>query len=80
MQFYEIGDNIKSYRKSSAMTQQELASKVGITRQTLSKIENGEISKISLTSFIKILESLNLELEISEKKPFYYFDPSSIND
>ncbi len=76
MQFYEIGSKIKEYRKDSNLTQQELANQVGITRQTLSKLEKGKLPKISLATFIKILDTLNLELEITEKKPFYYFNAS----
>ena len=78
MQFYDIGSTVKAYRKSNNLTQQELAQKVGITRQTLSKLEQGEIAKISLGVFVKILDALNLELEIGEKKPFYYFDVNEI--
>jgi len=78
MQFYEIGTKIKEYRKSNNLTQEELAQSVNITRQTLSKLEKGEIPKISLATFLKILDALNLELEIIEKKPFFYFDPDSI--
>ena len=80
MQFFNIGSTIKEYRKANNLTQQELASQVGITRQTLSKLEKGEIPKISLATFIKILNTLSLELEINEKKPFYYFDANSIGD
>ncbi len=80
MYFYNIGKITKKYRKANNLTQQELASQVGITRQTLSKLEKGKIPKISLATFIKILNTLNLELEIAEKKPFYYFDASSIGD
>ena len=78
MNFFKIGTTIKELRKPHNLTQEELASKVGITRQTLAKLEKGEIPKISLATFIKILETLDLELEITEKKPFYYFDPSTI--
>ena len=78
MEFYEIAKVIKDSRKEKKLTQSELADKVGITRQTLSKLENGFIDKVSLQLFIKILEGLDLELEITEKKPFYYFDPKSI--
>ena len=78
MQFFNIGSTIKEYRKTNNLTQQELANQVGITRQTLSKLEKGEIPKISLATFIKILSTLELELEINEKKPFYYFDNSAI--
>jgi len=80
MQFFNISSTIKEYRKNKNLTQEELATEVGITRQTLSKLEKGEIPKISLATFIKILDALNLELEITEQKPFYYFDINSIED
>ncbi len=78
MEFYEIAQQIKDLRKEHKLSQSSLAEKVDITRQTLSKLENGEIGKISLQMFIKILEALNQELIIEEKKPFYYFDPKSV--
>jgi transcriptional regulator with XRE-family HTH domain len=78
MEFYEIAKSIKDSRKEKKITQSELAKQVGITRQTLSKLEKGSIDKVSLQLFIKILEGLDLEIDILEKKPFYYFDPKSI--
>ena len=78
MQFYEIGEKIKEYRKLNKLTQDNLAKEVGISRQTLSKLENGELPKISLATFLKILNALNLELEITEQKPTFYFDPNSL--
>jgi transcriptional regulator with XRE-family HTH domain len=78
MEFYEIGELIKTARKEKKLTQSDLAKEVGITRQTLSKLEKGLIDKVSLQLFIKILETLDKELEVKEKKPFYYFDSESI--
>jgi transcriptional regulator with XRE-family HTH domain len=78
MEFYEIGELIKTARKEKKLTQSDLAKDVGITRQTLSKLEKGLIDKVSLQLFIKILETLGKELEVKDKKPFYYFDPESI--
>jgi len=78
MEFYEIAQQVKALRKEHHLSQSTLAEQAGITRQTLSKLENGEIGKISLQIFIKILEALNQELIIEEKKPFYYFDPKSV--
>jgi len=78
MEFYEIAQKIKEIRKEKKLSQNSLSEKVGITRQTLSKLENGEIGKVSLQVFIKILDALDQELHIEEKKPFYYFDPKSI--
>ena len=71
MNYLILGDIVKKKRKSLKMTQQTLADSVNITRQTVSKIEQGSLgSGISLLIFIKILESLNLEFEIKEKTAF----------
>jgi len=78
MEFYNIATRIKEIRKSKKLTQTEVAKKVGITRQTLAKLEKGEIGKVSLLAFIKILDVLEYELEIEEKKPFYYFDVNEV--
>jgi len=78
MEFYEIGNSIKRIRKEKKLNQSELAEKSGISRQTLSKLENGEIDKISLQTFLKIIDTLNYNIQIQEKKPFYYFDPNDI--
>ena len=80
MQFYDIGGKISAERKARGLTQTEVATDVGITRQTLSKLERGEIGKISLLVFVKILDSLDLELDVTDKKPFYYFDAESVEE
>ena len=77
MEFYKIGNTIKELRKAKKLTQEQVAKRCGITRQTLSKLEKGEIDKVSLQVFVRLLEALDHELEIVEKKPFYYFD---VND
>jgi len=48
MEFYKIDETIRKLRKEKKLTQEQLAKKVGITRQTLSKLENGDIHKVSL--------------------------------
>ena len=78
MEFYEIGKKIKELRKEKKITQERLSQEVGISRQTLSKLENGKIHKISLQVFTKLLDELDCELEIVAKKPFYYFDVRKI--
>ncbi len=78
MEFYEIGELIKTSRKEKKLSQSALAKKVGTTRQTLSKLEKGLIDKVSLQLFIKVLETLDKELKLEDKKPFYYFDPKSL--
>ncbi len=78
MEFYDIAEYLKTARKEKKLTQNELAKQVGITRQTLAKFEKGLLDKVSLQLFIKILEALDKELLVDDKKPFYYFDSKSL--
>ena len=78
MEFYKIGKKIKELTKEKKITQEKLSKEIGISRQTLSKLENGKIHKISLQLFTRLLDELDYELEIVPKKPFYYFDVSEI--
>lgn len=69
----EIGTRIKTMRKSSGMSQQELADQVGLSRVSISEIERG--GNTSLSSFVRILKTfglineLNSLLEVSDISP-----------
>ena len=66
MKFYEIGPSIRERRKQRGLTQAELAGRAGISRVTLSKLENGKLSGISLRTVLTTLDQLNLELAMVE--------------
>lgn len=68
MNFEKIAKLIKEERKKRKLTQTELARKAGITRQTLSRMESGRIPLVSLISFFKVLDYLELELEVKSRK------------
>ncbi len=64
---YKIGKLIKSERERSGITQEELASKCGTTRNHISRIENNR-SDIELRTLRKIIEiGLGKKLELSVK-------------
>lgn len=54
----QIGYFIKHHRVQQNKTQEEVASKAGISRSTLSLLERGEI--VTLASFIRVLRVLDL--------------------
>ena len=56
-----IGQQIKTARKLSGLTQTELADIVGMTRQQIGRIEKGKNSPLSPNLF-KINEALNLKI------------------
>ena len=70
MKLYEIGENIKTLRKEKKITQEQLASKCGISRVTLGKVERGELGNTSVKTLDIILASLGLELEFKTIRGF----------
>ena len=54
-----LGERIVSLRKEKNITQQDLVDKIGISRSTLTKIENNKAS-IDFITFGKICECLNV--------------------
>ena len=66
MKFHEIGPSIRERRKLCGLTQAELAGRAGISRVTLSKLENGKLSGISLRTVLTTLDQLNLEFAMVE--------------
>ena len=54
-----LGDNIKKYRKISNLSQEELADKVNVTRQSVSLWETGK-TQPSVDALIEIASALGV--------------------
>ncbi|MCC2644377.1 MAG: transcriptional regulator, family [Burkholderiales bacterium] len=67
MQLDEIGKEIKKHRKNKKLTQQELAFSLGMSRATISGIENGTIHEIGIRKIMVICAALNLEILVRQK-------------
>jgi transcriptional regulator with XRE-family HTH domain len=63
---YELGQNIRLERKRRKLTQRELADLLGMSRATISQIENGTIQDIGVRKIIRILEVLGLEIKVRQ--------------
>jgi len=61
---------VKKLRKERGLTQEALAQQVGISRATLSKLENGNIAHISIVTLNDILNHLGYEIDIKALNPF----------
>ncbi len=66
----EIGAKIKELRKQRALSQESLAKDVGISRNTLSKLENGYLANISAVTLEKVLNKLGYKLNMEINNPF----------
>ena len=57
-----IGSHVKEARKTLGLTQAVLVRELGISRATLSQLENGTITELGIRKVIRILDRLGLEL------------------
>ena len=70
MKLYEIGQQIRTLREAKKLTQEQLATKCGISRVTLGKVERGELGNTSVKTLDIILFSLGLEIEFKTIQGF----------
>lgn len=72
-----FADNVKNYRKSLGLSQEELASRSGLHRTYISQVERYQRS-ISLENIQRLADSLNVETYklflVSEDKSISYGD------
>lgn len=57
-----LGHKILLLRHEQEMSQQELANKIGITRQTLAKIEKGNGSNVSISTWNSLFDYFGYEI------------------
>lgn len=62
----KVGNQIKKYRQSIKLTQEKLAEKIYVTRQTVSNWENGK-NYPDLNSLIMLCDLFNISLDILVK-------------
>lgn len=62
LDYYEIGQRIRKYRKASGLSQEELAERVEISTTHMSHIETGN-TKLSLPVFVDIAMALEIHTD-----------------
>jgi HTH-type transcriptional regulator / antitoxin HipB len=69
MDFAAAGETIRAARKQATLTQGELARRLGMSRATLSRIENGTIEELGIRKFAQLCDRLGLELSVRPRRP-----------
>lgn len=62
MDMNNLGETLRNARKQRRLTQTDLSEMVGISRATLSGIENGTVSEIGIRKVMALCSALGLEL------------------
>jgi transcriptional regulator with XRE-family HTH domain len=60
----ELGRQISRVRRDRQLSQDELARACGLSRQTISALERGELTDLGLRKLQRLLETLELELAL----------------
>lgn len=67
MTLYELGNEIKTLRKEKKWSQDDLEQYSGITKRTISKIENGFMDEVGIKKVENILDLLGYEFALRPK-------------
>jgi HTH-type transcriptional regulator/antitoxin HipB len=67
MDIQEIGQKLREARKSLRRTQAEVAAPLGMSRATVSAIENGTVSEIGVRKLMALCASLGLALSVAPR-------------
>ena len=74
MDFYELGKELATLRKSKNISQQAISKDLNISRATISNFESGTSSDIGLKKVLQIIDYLGYEINLKEKSPFQVFE------
>ena len=64
MDLYDIGSALRIARKAQGQSQQELAQTLGMSRATISAIENGTVSEIGVRKLMALCAAVGLSLHV----------------
>lgn len=59
----EMNNKIKEYREKRKLSQEQISNITGISRSLLSKIENGKVLDIKLSTLCKIADALRIDVK-----------------
>ena len=64
----ELGQSLRTARKTRRLSQAELAQSLGMSRATISAIENGTVGEIGIRKVMALSAFLGLELSLAARR------------
>lgn len=74
MTLQKLGKKISALRKEKGLSQDEVCRVAGISRTTLSRLENSELSELGFNKVTHILSYLDKDLSVTNKAPLPTLD------
>ena len=68
MTLLEIGLLLKQARRDAGLSQEQLATPLGMSRATISSIESGRCEEIGFVKLAALLERVGLEITVGPRK------------
>jgi transcriptional regulator with XRE-family HTH domain len=68
MDFLELGQKIREARLRAGLSQTDLARPLGMSRATVSDLENGTIKELGVRKLVRLCQRLGLDLYLAEKR------------
>lgn len=69
MHLKTLGTTIREARRSARRTQADLAASLGMSRATISAIENGTIQEIGVRKLAALCAAIGLDIHVSPQRP-----------
>jgi len=67
MNFSDAGKLIRESRRKAGLTQAELATRLGMSRATISRLESGTIQELGIRKYAQVADRLGLEVILRRK-------------
>ncbi|MEP7247802.1 MAG: helix-turn-helix transcriptional regulator [Gammaproteobacteria bacterium] len=68
MNLSEVGSTLRTARKNRQFSQAELAQSLGMSRATISAIENGTVGEIGVRKLMALATALGLEFSVGTRR------------
>ncbi len=69
MDMQELGQTLRDARKQRKLTQLQLSEQLGMSRATISALENGTVNEVGIRKVLAICSLLGLELLVQSHQP-----------
>ena len=74
MDFKEFGIEVANLRKKQNIKQNQMVNDLGISRTTISGLENGTNTNIGFNKVLQIIDYIGYKIDINEKSKFPTFE------